>query len=74
MVTGNTRSQDQRAAYHPNGAVYVRTAEDLARPDLRTLYQGARPYLMDRDVSWDIDNEIDFTIAETLVKSGYIRH
>ncbi len=72
MVTGNTRSQDQRAAYHPNGAVYVRKAEDLAQPDLRTLYQGARPYLMDRDISLDIDNEIDFTIAETLVKSGYV--
>ena len=73
MVTGNTRSQDQRAAYHPNGAVYVRRVEDLGQPDLRTLYQGARPYLMDRDLSLDIDNEIDFTIAETLVKSGYIR-
>jgi len=72
MVTGNTRSQDQRVAYHPNGAVYVRSVADLAQPDLRTLYQGARPYLMDRDVSLDIDNEIDFAIAETLMKSGYV--
>jgi N-acylneuraminate cytidylyltransferase/CMP-N,N'-diacetyllegionaminic acid synthase len=72
MVTGNTRSQDQRIAYHPNGAIYVRRVDDLAQPNLRTLYQGARPYLMERDVSLDIDNEIDFTIAETLIKSGYI--
>jgi CMP-N,N'-diacetyllegionaminic acid synthase len=72
MVTGNTRSQDQRVACHPNGAVYVRSVADLAQSDLRTLYQGARPYLMDRDVSLDIDSEIDFAIAETLMKSGYV--
>src|SRR6185503_17034216 len=44
MVPGNTRSPDQRPAYHPNGAIYVRRVEDLAQPGLRTLYQGAQPY------------------------------
>lgn len=70
MVTGNTRSQDQAAAYHPNGAIYVRAIADLARPDLVSLYQGATPYLMDRADSVDIDSEVDFALAEAILKLG----
>ncbi len=70
MVTGNTRSQDQRPAYHPNGAIYVRSVESLGEPNLKTLYDGALPYLMDRKVSIDIDNEIDFKIAAAIVNAG----
>lgn len=68
MVTGNTRSQDQAKAYHPNGALYVRAVADLARDDLVTLYQDAVPYLMDRESSSDIDNEIDFLMADAIVR------
>jgi len=67
MLTGNTRSQNQKEAYHPNGAIYVRLISDLSNPDLKTLYEGAVPYLMDRESSVDIDNEIDFKIAEALL-------
>ena len=28
MVTGNTRSQNQKEAYHPNGAIYVRAIRE----------------------------------------------
>jgi CMP-N,N'-diacetyllegionaminic acid synthase len=66
MNTGNTRSQNQHAAYHPNGAIYVRSINDLSDKELVTLYQDAKPYLMDREASVDIDREIDFTIAEAL--------
>ena len=66
MITGNTRSQDQQVVYHPNGAIYVRAISDLENESLATLYQGALPYLMDKDESIDIDNEIDFRIAEVL--------
>lgn len=69
MLTGNTRSQDQKTVYHPNGAIYVRQVVDLADPDLLTLYHGAVPYLMDRADSVDIDNEIDFLIAEAILHS-----
>lgn len=68
MVTGNTRSQDQSVFYHPNGALYLRPVMDLARPGLRSLYQDAIPYVMDRESSIDIDSELDFTIAETLLR------
>lgn len=68
MVTGNTRSQDQKIAYHPNGAIYIRRVTDLAHQDLITLYQDATPYLMSRADSVDIDNEIDFLVAETILQ------
>jgi len=67
MQTGNTRSQDQQDTYHPNGAIYVRLIDDLKNEDLQTLYSEAIPYLMDRRDSADIDNEIDFKIAEVLI-------
>jgi len=70
MKTGNTRSQDQRAAYHPNGGIYVRAVSDLAQPDLKTFYDGALPYLMDRKFSVDIDNEADFVLATAMVNAG----
>ena len=70
MVTGNTRSQDQRPAYHPNGAIYIRSVASLSEPNLRTLYDGALPFLMDRKYSVDIDNEIDFKIAAAMVNLG----
>lgn len=69
MKTGNTRSQDQVEAYHPNGAIYVRNISDLSQSELTTLYEGAKPYLMDRINSIDIDSEIDFSIAESLLKN-----
>ena len=68
MITGNTRSQNQKEAYHPNGAIYVRTIDDLANPELMTLYQRAEPYLMDYSSSIDIDSDFDFLLAEALLK------
>jgi len=70
METGNTRSQDQRPAYHPNGAIYVRALADLARPELKTFYDGAVPYLMDRKYSVDVDTDTDFVVAAAMVNAG----
>jgi CMP-N,N'-diacetyllegionaminic acid synthase len=67
MLTGNTRSQNQGDSFHPNGAIYVRPIDDLARPDLKTLYDGAVPYFMSREASVDIDTETDFKIASALL-------
>lgn len=66
MVTGNTRSQDQRQAYHPNGAIYVRKISDLGSSTVNTLYHNAAPYLMERNHSVDIDNEADFVVATAI--------
>lgn len=67
MLTGNTRSQNQQEAYHPNGAIYVRNINDLAQHDLMTLYTDALPYLMSRTDSVDIDAEVDFKMAASLL-------
>lgn len=66
MLTGNTRSQDQLKAYHPNGAIYIRSVSDLDKTETNTLYHHALPYLMDRNHSVDIDNEADFLVAEAV--------
>jgi CMP-N,N'-diacetyllegionaminic acid synthase len=70
MLTGNTRSQDQKIAYHPNGAIYIRDVMDLSKPNLLTLYNDALPYLMSREDSVDIDNKVDFLIAEALIHNS----
>lgn len=69
MITGNTRSQDQTDTYHPNGAIYIRDIADFYSSKLKTLYDNAQPYVMDQSVSIDIDNLIDFQLAETLMKN-----
>ncbi|GAB3034854.1 acylneuraminate cytidylyltransferase family protein [Bowmanella dokdonensis] len=69
MVTGNTRSQDQISAYHPNGAIYIRNIDDLREESLKTFYQQAIPYLMPRQDSVDIDTPFDFELAEHLIRA-----
>lgn len=67
LLTGNTRSQDQEEFFHPNGAIYVRSPQDLRDPELSSLYIDARPYMMDRRSSIDVDNESDLTIARSFI-------
>jgi CMP-N,N'-diacetyllegionaminic acid synthase len=69
MVTGNTRCQDQKLAYHPNGAIYIRMIDDLRRKKLPTLYTDAITYIMNRNESVDIDTINDFKIADILIKN-----
>jgi CMP-N-acetylneuraminic acid synthetase len=73
METGNTRSQDQRVAYHPNGAIYVRKIADLENEHMKTLYDDAITYLMDRKFMVDIDTDADFIVAEAMVTAGIIK-
>ncbi len=65
------RRQDLPKAYMPNGAIYVSTPEVLYR--YRSFYcQKMIPYIMSLERSIDIDNEIDFLLAELLMrKYGY---
>ena len=69
MVTGNTRSQDQLKTYHPNGAIYIRDIDDLGMPGLKTIYQDAVPYIMERALSVDIDTIEDFRQAEMILEA-----
>jgi N-acylneuraminate cytidylyltransferase len=61
------RRQDLEKAYIPNGVIYVSTPQTLYK------YKGFYcdyiiPYVMPIERSVDIDNEIDFMLAELLVK------
>ncbi|MGJ8645379.1 MAG: acylneuraminate cytidylyltransferase family protein [Marinomonas colpomeniae] len=67
MITGNTRSQDQVPMFHPNGAIYIRPINSLRSSSLKTIYDNGAPYIMSKDRSVDIDNAIDFKIAEILM-------
>lgn len=67
MITGNTRSQDIPKRYRPNGAIYLHRVDQLHKS--KTFYIGAKPFLISEIESTDVDNEIDFELAETLISS-----
>ena len=61
------RRQDLEKVYVPNGAMYISTPKNLRKYKgfycLRTI-----PYIMPPERSIDIDNEVDFMLAELLTK------
>ena len=64
---GRMRRQDLPKVYSPNGAIYVSTPEILHNyKDFYCNY--IIPYIMPIERSVDIDNEVDFMLAELLVK------
>ena len=71
MVTGNTRSQDQITAFHPNGAIYIRSVSDLSDPGVKTIYTNAKPFIMERRKSVDIDTAEDFAMAEAMLRARF---
>ena len=56
--------------YRYNGAIYLLKAEELERRD-NMFETGCFAYIMEQNRSIDIDNELDFIIAETIMKSGF---
>ena len=64
LITGNTRSQDQKKYYHPNGGIYVIKAEELICKNIKTFYERSIPYIMSKSDSVDIDTEKDLHIAK----------
>ncbi len=66
---GNTRSQDHPQVLRPNGAIYGTHIESFKQ--YKSFYLGkVRGYFMPRDRSVDIDNKIDFKLAEILYKES----
>ena len=62
------RRQDLEAVYMPNGAIYVSTPQTLYK--YKSFYcNHTIPYIMPTRRSIDIDNEIDFMLAELLIKN-----
>lgn len=68
FATGNSRSQDHQEVFRPNGAIYGTWRSSLI--EHKNYYRGrVRGYYMPRERSVDIDNEIDFCLAEAVIKS-----
>ena len=56
------------AFYQINGAIYVAKLESLYKERTLFLREGAYAYVMPRKYSIDIDTELDFQLAESLME------
>jgi len=63
----NKRSQDLQTYYRLNGAIYICKTNKLLEEKSFFLKENIFAYIMDRNSSIDIDEEIDFKIAEVLI-------
>lgn len=69
LLTGNTRSQDQKEAYRPNGSFYLSWIESYL--DRKSFYTGVtRGVTMTRMGSTDIDTKDDLALARLMVQAG----
>ncbi len=64
----NKRSQDLEKYYRLNGAIYICKTEKLLENKSFFLKDNIFAYIMDRKSSVDIDEEIDFKMAEVLME------
>jgi len=69
LITGNTRSQDQRQAYRPNGSFYMTWINSFQR--LNSFFTGkVKCVVMTRLGSSDIDEKEDLDLARLIVQAG----
>jgi CMP-N,N'-diacetyllegionaminic acid synthase len=62
-----TRRQNVPKVYRLNGAVYV-TSRDIIMKENRVLGRDTAAHIMSPERSVDIDTELDFKLAELLMK------
>jgi CMP-N-acetylneuraminic acid synthetase len=68
LITGNTRSQDQKVIYRPNGGFYIQWMKSFR--ENRNFWKGkVRGYEMDRLDSADIDTELDLQYAQFVLEN-----
>ncbi|MDK2821914.1 MAG: hypothetical protein PWP31_1879 [Clostridia bacterium] len=66
------RSQDLPVYYRLNGAIYIAKTEKLIQQNSFFLKDNVFAYIMDRESSIDIDDWIDFRLAEVLIERGRV--
>ena len=71
LVTGNTRSQDRKSVYHPNGAFYIGKWESVLK-DKNFFKSNMKGYVMDEKYAQDIDTSKDMQIARFIIEKGLI--
>ena len=71
LITGDTRSQDQKPIFRPNGGFYISWITKLIKN--RNYFKGnVKGYPMDRVSSVDLDEISDFEYAEFLLKTNKV--
>jgi len=60
------RSQDLKDYYRLNGAIYICKRDNFLKEETLFLKENIYAYIMDKESSIDIDEEIDLTIANVL--------
>jgi len=65
----NSISQDLESYYRLNGAIYICRTDKFLREKSFFLKDNIFAYVMDRESSVDIDEEIDFKLAEVLINA-----
>lgn len=69
LITGNTRSQDQKEAYRPNGSFYLSWIDSYL--ERKSFYTGVtRGVVMTRMGSADIDTKDDMELARLMIQAG----
>jgi CMP-N-acetylneuraminic acid synthetase len=63
----NKRSQDLKTYYKLNGAIYICKVERLLQEKTFFIKDNIFAYIMDRKSSVDIDEEIDFLLASSII-------
>lgn len=64
----NRRSQELETYYRLNGAIYICKTDKLLEEESFFLKNNVYAYIMDRKSSIDIDEEIDFKIADIIMR------
>jgi len=64
----NTRSQDLPDYFRLNGAIYITKVSRFFEENSLFLSSNIYAYVMDGESSVDIDHELDFLLAETILK------
>jgi len=64
----HTRSQDLPQSYRLNGAIYLSKVSRFYEENTLFLSSNIYAYVMDSESSVDIDHELDFLLAETILK------
>ena len=68
----NRRSQDLEDYYRLNGAVYICKTDLLLKEETFFIKENIYAYKMDRKSSIDIDEKIDFKLAEFFIKEDSV--
>ena len=72
LVTGNTRSQDHKPIFRPNGGFYISWWDKLKTN--KNFFSGIiKGHDMPREHSVDIDNQTDLIYAEMLLRRSFIK-